>query len=87
MKPVPILALLIAAPALTACGGWKPSGSVQVVPPDAALMAPCPKPGDYLGTGDWEIMAGRLGVALIRCGQEKQALADWSADVVETLAQ
>lgn len=85
MKPVSILALLIAVPVLTACGGWKPSGSVRVVPPDSALITPCPKPADYLGAGDWEIMAGRLGVALIRCGQEKQALADYIGDVQEAM--
>lgn len=87
MRPVPILTPLLAALLLTACGGWKPSGGVRVPPPDAALMAPCARPEDQLRGGDWEIIAGRLGLALIRCGQEKQALADWSADVVETLAQ
>lgn len=85
MTRVPIPGLLSAALLLTACGGLKPSGSVRVQPPDAALVAPCPKPGAYLGAGDWEVMAGRLGVALIRCGQEKQALADWASDVVEVL--
>lgn len=85
MKFAPILGLLIAAPLLTACGGLKPSGSVRVQPPDASLTAPCPKPQAYLGAGDWEVMAGRLGVALIRCGQEKQALAEWAGAVVEVL--
>ena len=85
MKPAPILALLAVCLTLTACATSKPSGGVRMQPPDAALTAPCPKPQAYLGAGDWEIMAGRLGVALIRCGQEKQALADWAGDVVEAL--
>jgi hypothetical protein len=37
------------------------------------------------GAASWEAMAGRLGVALIRCGQTKAALAAWATDVVETL--
>jgi hypothetical protein len=36
-----------------------------------------------LGAGDWEVIAGRLGLALIRCGQEKAALAAWAHDVVD----
>jgi hypothetical protein len=36
-----------------------------------------------LGAGDWEVIAGRIGLALIRCGQEKQLLAAWAAGVLE----
>lgn len=86
MRRVPTLLLLIVAPGLTACGGWKTSGGVHVPPPDAALMAPCPVPEDYLRARDWEVMAGRLGVALIRCGQEKAALADWASRMTEAMA-
>jgi hypothetical protein len=74
MRPVPILLLLTVAPALTACGGWKPSGGLRVPPPDAALTAPCDRPEAHLRGQDWEVIAGRLGLSLIRCGQEKAAL-------------
>ena len=40
-----------------------------------------------LGAGDWEVIAGRIGLALIRCGQEKQLLAAWAAGVMETIGK
>ncbi len=85
MRPVPILLLLIAAPALTACGGWKPSGGLRVQPPDASVTAPCDAPEAHLRGGDWEIIAGRLGLALIRCGQEKAALVEYLGSLTEAV--
>lgn len=73
--------LLLAALALTACGGLKPGGA-QIPRPDTSLTAPCARPENHLGAGDWEIMAGRIGDDLIRCGQEKEALAAYINDVI-----
>jgi hypothetical protein len=71
---------------MTACADLKPSGAARVPPPDAVLTAPCPTPEAVtVGAASWEAIAGRLGVALIRCGQTHAALAAWSTDVVETL--
>jgi len=36
-----------------------------------AITEPCDDPKDHLGAGDWEIIAGRLGDALIECGVKK----------------
>jgi len=35
------------------------------------VAEPCPHPTEFLGAGDWEILAGRIGDALIVCGAEK----------------
>lgn len=77
MRHVPILMLCIAAPGLTACGDLRPFGGAQIPRPDASLTAPCPRPERFLTAGDWEIMAGRLGTALIECGAEKAALVGY----------
>ncbi len=73
MKPVPILALVAVFP-LPACSDWAGGGAtdLRAEPLPASVAAPCDHPGDYLGAQDWEIMAGRLGDALIRCGAEKE---------------
>lgn len=54
---------------------------MQAPAPDAALTAACPRPERHLRAGDWEVIAGRVGVDLIRCGQEKAALAAYVADL------
>lgn len=73
MKPALILPLLIAAQALTACAGWNAAG-VQAPPPDPSITTPCARPEIFLGAGDWEIIAGRIGDALIDCGENHAAL-------------
>lgn len=73
MKPAQILPLLIAVQALTACDGLKGVGA-QVPPPDPSITTPCARPEAFLGAGDWEIIAGRIGDALIDCGENHKAL-------------
>jgi hypothetical protein len=58
---------------------------VRVPPPDAALTAACDAPEKHLRGGDWEVIAGRIGLSLIRCGQEKAALAGYVADLREAI--
>jgi len=72
MRPAPIL-ILAACPLLTACFGSSVAG-VRLEPLPAAAQQLCPAPAAVLGTGDWEIMAGRLGDALIEC-EGRRALA------------
>jgi len=77
MKLHRILALLCAAPLLTACGVWSGAGPIKVPDLPEDVRQPCPHPRDVVrGLGDWEIMAGRLGDELIECGAEKQVGVD-----------
>lgn len=73
MKPAQILLLLTAAQALTACDGFATAG-VRLPPPDPAITEPCLRPEVFLGAGDWELIAGRIGDALIVCGENHKAL-------------
>lgn len=85
--PRKILLLLTAALTLTSCARSGPSGAVRVPPPDSTLTTPCPQPEAVIaGTRDWQVIAARLGVALIRCGQQKDALSAWAGELSATLA-
>jgi hypothetical protein len=81
MRHAPILLLLIAVPALTACGGLKTSGGVRAAHPDATVTAPCDTPEQHLRGGDWEVIAGRLGLALIDCGEKQAELVRYMGDI------
>lgn len=81
MRHVLILGLLIVAPlTLQGCGS-RPAGALRVEAPDEATLASCEAPQAYLGVDDWEIMAGRIGDALILCGKKHEALADYARAV------
>lgn len=58
---------------LTACSGLSGGGAtdLRAEPLPAPVAAPCDHPSAYVGLRDWEIMVGRIGDALIRCGEEK----------------
>jgi hypothetical protein len=79
MKSGRILTLAIACPLLASCAGFNAAG---VRPPvlSAEVRAPCPHPSKFLGAGGWELIAGRLGDALIECSVEK-AIAIASSDL------
>lgn len=56
----------------------------------AAILQPCARPTDFLPGGPasqaaTEIMAGRIGDALVTCGAEKAALATWARGVAADL--
>lgn len=61
---------------LGACNGWK-AGGVRVQPLPNNVSDPCAHPSDVIASvrgttvGSDEIRMGRLGDALIECGQEK----------------
>lgn len=87
MRRALIPLLLVALPALTACAGSGPDGARIEPLPEAALRS-CRSPADYLprpGTGDWELIAGRIGDELIRCGAEKALLVEWASGVRQAL--
>lgn len=77
-----ILPLMAACPLLTACDGWRAVG-VRLDPPEAVFAQPCPHPADLAtardARADWEILAGRLGDALIDCETRRAGLAQWAA--------
>lgn len=54
-------------------------------PLDAALAAPCDRPERHLTAGDWEIMAGRLGDALILCASKHAAIVARDTDLREAM--
>tara|TARA_R110001632_G_C11112643_1_gene392601 strand:- start:290 stop:565 length:276 start_codon:yes stop_codon:yes gene_type:complete len=84
-----ILMLTVAALLTTACGD-----STSVLTPNKAdhdakpelddkLAAACDHPSIYLDAGDWELIAGRIGDALIECGKEKRLLVDAYGKLIE----
>lgn len=79
MKPSRILPALALASALPACSAWS-GGGVRLEPLPAAVVAPCPHPATLLSRGgtvaDDEVSLGRIGSALIACGEEKQLAVD-----------
>ena len=71
------LALIVPALlTLAACGGLNAVG-VRSDPLPVNVAAPCPHPLDVIGgvrggtVGDDEVRMGRLGDALLQCGEEK----------------
>lgn len=81
MRRGAILPLLAACLALTACDGWNGAGA-RHDPPEAVFAQPCPHPADLAAApdarADWEILAGRLGDALIDCETRRAGLAQWA---------
>jgi hypothetical protein len=54
---------------------------VRAAPPDATVTAPCDAPERHLRGNDWEVIAGRLGLALIDCGERQAELVRYLGDV------
>ena len=85
MTPAPTLWLPIVCLLTAACSASS-SGGVRLQPPPQT--EPCRHPTTFLpppGTGDWELLAGRLGDELIRCGEDKAAMEAWVRSVVAVL--
>ena len=74
---MPKVLLVPALVLLAGCSGWK-SGGVQVQGLPDNVTEVCPHPSDVIKTvkgssvGSDEVRMGRLGDALIECGQEKE---------------
>lgn len=60
-SPIPALAL---SPTLTTCLGSAPGG-VHPAPLPTEARLPCTDPAELLGGGDWRLIVGRMGDALI----------------------
>ena len=72
-----LIPTLAAVSALTACTGSKGAGNgLRIEPLPAQVEAPCRHPSEFLGAGDWELIAGRIGDELIACSAEKQIAVD-----------
>lgn len=75
-SPTPALALCLT---LTTCFGSGLGGARSAPLPTEARLA-CATPGDLLGSGDWRLIAGELGDALIVCeGRRGLAVEGWDA--------
>ena len=59
---------------LMSCNGHGSVGALRIEPPPASISAPCARPESYLGAGDWELVAVRIGDALIECALKQAAL-------------
>ena len=72
------------------CSGWSRDG-VRVQPLPENVINPCPHPLDVISTvrgtsvGSDEIRMGRLGDALIECGQEKDITIQGYVELSEIL--
>jgi len=75
---------------LAGCVGWNLDG-VRVQPLPENVSSRCPHPLDVIRTvegvsvGSDEIRIGRLGDALIECGQEKDIAVDAYQQITEIL--
>lgn len=82
--------LLLALLPLGACSGWSADG-VRVQPLPENVSDPCPHPSDVIrgvrgsSVGSDEIRMGRLGDALIECGQEKDIAVEGYQELSEIL--
>jgi hypothetical protein len=83
--------MLALVSALTGCADWSGAGALRLDPLPASVEEPCPHPSDLLSRGgtvaDDEISLGRVGDALIQCGQEKAVAVEAYNGVRGSLAQ
>jgi len=85
MQPAPII-LTAAVLLMAACADSRPGGA-RLVALDATITTPCASPAAYLGAGDWEIITGRIGDALILCERKRAAAVAAFEDVAAIVAR
>jgi len=83
MKPAKILMPAAACLLLTACDDWSGAGAVRLEAPQAMFSQPCARPEGFLRASDWELVAGRLGDALIDCEAKRAGLDGWAEGVIK----
>ena len=72
------------------CSGWNADG-VRIEPLPTNISEPCPHPSDVIASvrgssiGSDEVRMGRLGDALITCGQEKEIVVEGYEELSELL--
>ena len=69
------------------CGGPKGGGAVQIDPLPANVAEPCARPEAYLGAGDWELIAVRIGDELIDCGHKHRIAVEDGRAIREAVSQ
>lgn len=75
---------------LGACSGWNADG-VRLEPLPENVSKPCPHPLDVIASvrgktvGSDEVRIGRLGDALIECGQEKDIAVESYTNLTDIL--
>ncbi len=86
-----ILTMLAPASVLPGCAGWSGAGALRIEPLSPQVEAPCPHPSALLSRGgtvaDDEVSLGRVGDALIQCGQEKSVAVEAYNGVRAALVQ
>lgn len=94
MRRSTILLLAIPVLALTACADSTRSADgsgLRAERPDAAILAPCPRPVPIPSTartqGAQEALWRRDRIHLAECGDRHGALAVWARDVTDTLTE
>lgn len=76
---------------MTGCSAWSGAGVLRLDPLPPAVAASCPHPSTLLSRGGTvandEISLGRIGDALIQCGQEKAIAVKAYNGVLRVLVQ
>lgn len=62
---------------MPACDGFRNVGTEIEAPPlDSSVTKNCPRPEDFLSSGDWELAAGQMGDALLDCDAARATAVD-----------
>lgn len=72
---------------LTNCSAPDAGGPVQIDPLPASVAEPCARPEVFLGAGDWELIAVRIGDELIDCGHKHRIAVEDGRAIREAIAQ
>lgn len=68
------MTLLLVPLLMNSCFGFASGGLRTDVPP--TIAEECRHPSAYLGAGNWEVLAGRLGDELIDCERKRAAAVE-----------
>jgi hypothetical protein len=69
------------------CSAPETGGKVRIEPPPANVAAPCDHPSEFLSAGDWELIASRIGDALIYCGRKHEIMVERDVAIREAVSQ
>ena len=81
------LTAMLAFPLLMNCSAPERGGPVQIEPLPANVAAPCARPEAYLGAGDWELIAVRIGDELIDCGHKHRIAVEDGRAIREAVSK
>ena len=86
MKRAPIWMLAVAAQLLMTCGPSTGFGPAAAPPLDSSTATSCADPSEFVGAGDWKVIAGSIGTALILCEAKRRDAVAAYAGVARALA-